>query len=88
MIEVSDVFPKYTQYDPQVPVYCVTPDEGRCLHRFFDTPPFSPSGRYLAVLRLPFEDRMPSPGDQAQIVLGDQTYTLRITRAGKLILTK
>lgn len=27
-------------------------------------------------------------GDQAQFVLGDQTYTLRITRAGKLILTK
>ncbi len=26
--------------------------------------------------------------DQAQIVLGDQIYTLRITRAGKLILTK
>ena len=27
-------------------------------------------------------------GDQAQIVLGEKTYTLRITRAGKLILTK
>lgn len=27
-------------------------------------------------------------GDQAQIVLSGQTYTLRITRAGKLILTK
>lgn len=27
-------------------------------------------------------------GDLAQIVLGDQVYTLRITRAGKLILTK
>jgi hemin uptake protein HemP len=27
-------------------------------------------------------------GGMAQIVLGDQTYTLRITRAGKLILTK
>lgn len=26
--------------------------------------------------------------DQAHIILGDQTYTLRITRAGKLILTK
>ncbi|NSX55971.1 hemin uptake protein HemP [Parasulfitobacter algicola] len=26
--------------------------------------------------------------NQAQIVLGDQTYTLRITRTGKLILTK
>ncbi|MFT7136685.1 MAG: hemin uptake protein HemP [Akkermansiaceae bacterium] len=27
-------------------------------------------------------------GELAQIVLEDQTYTLRITRAGKLILTK
>jgi hemin uptake protein HemP len=27
-------------------------------------------------------------GDKVQIVLDDQTYTLRITRAGKLILTK
>ncbi len=28
------------------------------------------------------------PAGQAQIVLDGQTYTLRITRAGKLILTK
>jgi hemin uptake protein HemP len=27
-------------------------------------------------------------GDTAMICLGGQTYTLRITRAGKLILTK
>lgn len=27
-------------------------------------------------------------GDLAQIVLKEKTYTLRITRAGKLILTK
>jgi len=27
-------------------------------------------------------------GTQAQIVLGDQVYFLRVTRAGKLILTK
>lgn len=27
-------------------------------------------------------------GTQARIALGDQTYTLRLTRAGKLILTK
>ncbi len=27
-------------------------------------------------------------GDQAQIVMEDQVYILRITRAGKLILTK
>jgi len=27
-------------------------------------------------------------GTQANIILGDQVYNLRITRAGKLILTK
>ncbi|MEJ8562158.1 hemin uptake protein HemP [Yoonia sp. GPGPB17] len=27
-------------------------------------------------------------GDQAHIILDDQVYVLRITRAGKLILTK
>ena len=47
----------------------------------------------------PAEHRMPAlptyqardlteNGDQAQIVLDDQVYTLRITRATKLILTK
>lgn len=32
--------------------------------------------------------RLTDGGSQARIVLGDQVYTLRITRAGKLILTK
>lgn len=33
------------------------------------------------------EDLLPG-GGTARIVLGDQTYVLRLTRAGKLILTK
>ncbi|MFN3662141.1 hemin uptake protein HemP [Yoonia sp.] len=33
-------------------------------------------------------ERLTGGGDQAHIVLNDQIYTLRITRAGKLILTK
>lgn len=32
--------------------------------------------------------RLTGPQGTAHIVLGDQVYTLRITRAGKLILTK
>lgn len=64
-------FPRYTEFDPQVPVWCVTPGEGRCLHRFFDTSPVSPSGRYLACLRLPHEDRLPRPGEEAAVVLVD-----------------
>jgi hypothetical protein len=31
----------------------------------------SPSGRYVALLRLPFEDRLASPGDVAQVILID-----------------
>jgi Periplasmic component of the Tol biopolymer transport system len=64
-------FPRYTLHDPQVPVWCLTPHAGHCTHRFFDTSPLSPSGRYLAVLRLPFEDRLPAPGDVAHVVLVD-----------------
>ena len=39
---------------------------------------------------LPKHDAMalPAGGNLAEIVLGDQVYRLRITKAGKLILTK
>jgi hypothetical protein len=43
----------------------------RVIHRFFDTSPFSPSGRWLAVTRLPAEDRLPSPGEVAEVWLVD-----------------
>lgn len=33
-------------------------------------------------------EQLTDGGKQAHIQLGDQLYTLRITRAGKLILTK
>ena len=69
--ELSPSFPRYADYAPQVPIWCVTPGEGRLIHRFFDTSPFSPSGRYLALTRLPVEDRLPQPGQAAQVVLVD-----------------
>ena len=70
-LEISSSFPKYTNFDSAVPVWCVTPGTGRLIHRFFDTSPFSPSGRYLALTRLPYEDRLPQPGDAAEVVLVD-----------------
>jgi hypothetical protein len=68
---ISESFPKYERFEPRVPVWCVSPNEGRVIHRFFDTSPFSPSGRYLALFRLPFEDRLPAPGDAGEVVLVD-----------------
>lgn len=64
-------FPRYTEYQPHVPVWCVTPNAGRAIHRFFDTNPISPSGRYLAVFRLPFEDRRPVPGEVGHVCVID-----------------
>lgn len=70
-MRISNIFPRYTKYDPKVPVYCVTPNEGRVLHRFFDTSPFSPSGRYMALFRVPNEEDVPKPGDYGEIVIVD-----------------
>ncbi|MCL1909348.1 MAG: hypothetical protein FWG05_00260 [Kiritimatiellaeota bacterium] len=64
-------FPRYTNFDPKVPVWCITPGEGRAIHRFFDTSPISPSGRYAAVFRLPREDRRPELGDIGRVSVID-----------------
>lgn len=66
-----NAFPRYYDYDPKVPVWCITPNRGGCIHRFFDTSPISPSGRYAALFRFPFEDKMSEPGDRGEIVLID-----------------
>lgn len=52
-------------------MWCVTPDLPGCIHRFFDTSPISPSGRYLAVFQLPFEDRRPEPGEAGNVCIVD-----------------
>lgn len=69
--DLDTIFPRYTDFDPAIPVWCATPTTPGCLHRFFDASPISPSGRYLAVFQLPFEDRQPEPGEVGSIGLVD-----------------
>ncbi len=64
-------FPRYKKFNPLVPVWCVTPELDRCIHRFHHSSPFSPSGRYLGLTRLSREDHPPEPGEPAEIVLVD-----------------
>jgi len=64
-------FPRYPEFGPLAPTWCVTPLTDRVIHRFFDSSPISPSGRYLALTRLPYENRLPRPGDVAEIVVVD-----------------
>lgn len=44
---------------------------GRTIERFFDTSPFSPSGRYLAAFRFPRETHSLRPGEPGEVVLID-----------------
>jgi hypothetical protein len=68
---LDNLFQRYTEFDPKVPIWNVTPDLDRCIHRFHLSSPVSPSGRYLGLTRLPREDRPPEPGDIAEIALID-----------------
>ena len=51
-------FPRYTDGQPGVPVWCITPQAHGSIHRFFDTSPLSPSGRFAGLTRLPKENRL------------------------------
>lgn len=60
------------------PVFQITPNEGNYEQTYFDVTPFSPSQRYLAVSKLPFENRMPIIGDLADICIIDiENETIR-----------
>jgi hypothetical protein len=43
----------------------------RVIHRFFDTSPLSPSGKYLALFRMPYENKSPKAGDAGDVILVD-----------------
>lgn len=70
-MRIHDGFPSYNGYSPHVPVYHLTPNVNGCFHRFFDTSPISPSGRYAAFLQMPDETRGNNPGEKANVLLVD-----------------
>ena len=52
-------------------VKIVTPNDGYYIHTFFDVNPFSPSQRYLAVSKLPYQDRDAKYGDKVDVCVVD-----------------
>jgi hypothetical protein len=62
-------FPPATEFDAKVPIARIA--SGRIIHRFFDTSPISPSGRYVGLFRLPQEVRTPQPGEVGEVVVVD-----------------
>jgi hypothetical protein len=62
-------FPRVTDFEATIPIVRLA--SGRIIHRFFDTSPISPSGRYVALFRLPNETRPPQPGESGEVVVID-----------------
>lgn len=62
-------FPAASEFEAKVPIVRIA--SGRIIHRFFDTSPISPSGRYVGLFRLPNEVRAPQPGEVGEVVLVD-----------------
>ena len=71
IIAPEDVLAKRTDLkdNPVVPIKKVA--SGQIIHRFHDTSPLSPSGKYLALFRIPFEDHYPKPGEAGEVVIVD-----------------
>lgn len=53
------------------PIMQVTPDDGYYLHTFYDVCPWSPSGRYLVLTKLPYQRQKPVWGDTAAVCVVD-----------------
>ena len=71
MITDRVAFRRYDHPSCLCPVTIVTPPENPYIHNFFDVPPISRSGRFLACLKLPFQDRLPGPEDIATVCVVD-----------------
>ena len=77
-------FTPYRSGQSSAQVTCVTPDDGYYLHTYYDVCPWSPTGRYLAVTRFPYQKRKPRWGDVAQVCVIDLVeHTLETLYATK-----
>lgn len=69
----SATFSRYEGFAPKAEVRCVSRPGVPSIHRFYDTSPVSPSGRYIAITEFDYEDRLPQPGEQAHVAVIDLT---------------
>ena len=77
-VEKRYAFRPYRPGKGPASVVCVTPDDGYYLHTFFDICPWSVSGRYFAVTKLPYQKKKPLWGDVAEVCVIDlQKQTIR-----------
>lgn len=62
---------QFRQFHDHANARIITPEDGFFLHTFYDVCPFSPSGRYLAVTKFPYQGKKPVYGDTAEVCIID-----------------
>ncbi|PJC88037.1 hypothetical protein CSW98_02650 [Vibrio sp. HA2012] len=69
--EISSEFERCKKFETRFPVYKITNSDDSCIHRFYDTSPISPSGKYIALCRFSRENTLPRFGEVAKVVVYD-----------------
>lgn len=64
-------FRPYRRGETLGPTHIVTPPGGYFVNTYYDVDPWSPSGRYLALTELPYQDAVTVLGDRAWVVVVD-----------------
>lgn len=70
---ISADFESWIDTTSGVRVHKITDGRRPVIHRFYDTSPISPTGRYIALTEFPYDDRLPAPGDCARVFVVDLT---------------
>jgi hypothetical protein len=71
MYEAAFSLEPYRDESSSCAVAAITPEHDAFMHTYYDICPWSPSGRYVVCLRLPFEERRPNSTDKAEVCLVD-----------------
>lgn len=64
-------FPLYNKFSPKVPIFQISNGNKPTIHRFFDTSPVSPSGKYITLTEFNDDTSLPSLGDFAFVIVID-----------------
>ena len=64
-------FPRYNKFSPKAPVFQVSNSQKPTIHRFFDSSPVSPSGKYITLTEFNDDTSLPSLGDFSFVIVID-----------------
>ena len=69
--DLGTLFPEVAAFKGAVPCWRISDIERPSTHRFFDSSPLSPSGRFVAYTQMPYDNKVVRPGHFADVMITD-----------------